>query len=177
MYLKFTFSRKFPWSSNVKALVCKIIYARSVNSALVLDMSEILNNIYIWVILVNSESVLLLALVKYMLCSHLLKTVFFCTCWRIKIPILWQKIVENLLTFLYLFCPKNGAIDFRKAFITQEWLFLESCTTLLWIAFLMLYRLVPNIRSRFNKLILGWCANWIFVRKLFSYLTWAYLKK
>ena len=33
-------------------------------------MSEILDNIYIWVFLVNIESVLLLALVKYMLCSH-----------------------------------------------------------------------------------------------------------
>ena len=33
-------------------------------------MSEILDNIYIWVFLVNIESVLLLALVKYVLCSH-----------------------------------------------------------------------------------------------------------
>ena len=33
-------------------------------------MSEILDNIYIWVFLVNTESVLLLALVRYMLCSH-----------------------------------------------------------------------------------------------------------
>ena len=33
-------------------------------------MSEILDNIYIWVFLVNIENVLLLALVKYMLCSH-----------------------------------------------------------------------------------------------------------
>ena len=33
-------------------------------------MSEILYNIYIWVFLVNIESVLLLALVRYMLCSH-----------------------------------------------------------------------------------------------------------
>ena len=33
-------------------------------------MSEILDNIYIWVFLVNIESVLLLALVRYMLCSH-----------------------------------------------------------------------------------------------------------
>ena len=33
-------------------------------------MSEILDNIYIWVFLVNIESLLLLALVKYMLCSH-----------------------------------------------------------------------------------------------------------
>ena len=33
-------------------------------------MSKILDNIYISVILVNIESVLLLALVKYMSCSH-----------------------------------------------------------------------------------------------------------
>ena len=33
-------------------------------------MSEILDNIYIWVFLVNIESVLRLALVKYMLCSR-----------------------------------------------------------------------------------------------------------
>ena len=33
-------------------------------------MSEILDDIYIWVFLVNIESVLLLALVRYMLCSH-----------------------------------------------------------------------------------------------------------
>ena len=78
---------------------------------------------------------------------------------------MWQKLVKNHLTFLYLFCPKNGAIDFRKAFITQEWLFRESCPTPLWIAFLMLYRLMHNIRSHFNELILVWCANSIFVRK------------
>ena len=33
-------------------------------------MFKILDNIYIWVFLVNIESVLFLALVKYMLCSH-----------------------------------------------------------------------------------------------------------
>ena len=33
-------------------------------------MSEVLDNIYIWVFSINSEIVLLLALVKYMLCSH-----------------------------------------------------------------------------------------------------------
>ena len=47
-----------------------MIYARSVNYTFILDISKILDNIYIWVFLVNSESVLLLALVKYMLCSH-----------------------------------------------------------------------------------------------------------
>ena len=95
------------------------MYARSVNYTFILDMSEILDNIYIWVFLVNIESVLLLALVKYMLCSHFTQNCIFCTFWRLKILVLWRKIVENLLIFVYLFCPKNGAIDFTKTFITQ----------------------------------------------------------
>ena len=42
-----------------------------------MDISEILENIYIWVFLVNSESVLLLALVKYMSCSHFTQNCIF----------------------------------------------------------------------------------------------------
>ena len=103
-------------------------------------MSEILDNIYIWVFLVNIESVLLLALVKYMLCSHFTQNCIFCTFWRLKILVLWRKLVENLLIFVYLFCPKNGAIDFTKTFITQEWFVVESCPNPRWISFLMLYR-------------------------------------
>ena len=40
-------------------------------------MSEILDNIYISVFSINSESVLLLALVKYMLCSHFTQNCIF----------------------------------------------------------------------------------------------------
>ena len=36
--------------------------------------------------LVNIESILLLALVKYILCSHFIKTVFCCTFWTQKYP-------------------------------------------------------------------------------------------
>ena len=136
----------------------KIIYARSLNYTFILDMSEILDNIYIWVFLVNIESVLLLALVKYMLCSHFTQNCIFCTFWRLKILVLWRKIVENLLIFVYLFCPKNGAIDFTKILITQERLVVESCSILRWIAFLMLYQLVYKISSHFNELILTWSA-------------------
>ena len=93
-----------------------------------------------------------------MLYSHFTQNCIFCTFWRLKILVLWGKIVENLLIFVYLFCPKNGAIDFTKTFITQEWLVVESCPTPRWIAFLMLYRLVYNIRSHFNELILAWSA-------------------
>ena len=40
-------------------------------------MSEILDNIYIWVCLVNSEIILLLAFVKYMFCSHFTQNCIF----------------------------------------------------------------------------------------------------
>ena len=92
-------------------------------------MPEILDNIYIWMVLVNIESVLLLALVKYMLCSHFTQNYFFWYFLEAKILILWRRIIENLLIFVYLFCPKTGAIDFTKTSITQEWLVVESCPT------------------------------------------------
>ena len=53
---------------------------------------------------------------------------------------------------------KNDAIDCTKNFINQEWLVVESCPTARWIAFLMLYWLVYNIRSHLNELILAWSA-------------------
>ena len=89
-------------------------------------MSEILDNIYIWVFLVNIESVLLLALVKYMLCSHFTQNCIFCTFWSLKILVLWQKIIDNLLIFVYLLFPKNSTTNFTKTFITQEWLVVEK---------------------------------------------------
>ena len=46
------------------------MYATSVNFTFILVMSKILDNIYIWVFLVNSKSVLLFAFVKYMLYSY-----------------------------------------------------------------------------------------------------------
>ena len=64
----------------------------------------------------------------------------FCYFSRLKILVLWRKIVENFLILLHLFCPKNGAIDSTKTFITQEWLVVASCPIPRWIAFLMLYR-------------------------------------
>ena len=131
-------------------------------------MPVILDNIYIWVFSINSESVLLLALVKYMLCSHFTQNFFF-TFWRLKIHVLWRKIVENLLIFVYLFCPKNGAIDFTKTLITQEWLVVKGCPTPRWIAFLILY-LVYNIRSHFNELILAWSV-YFFIKNGFT-LIW-----
>ena len=134
------------WAVNYICQDCKIYFFS--------DMSKILDNIYVWLFSINSESVLLLALVKYMLCSHLNQNCIFCTFWRLKILVLRRKIVENLLIFVYLFCQKHNVIDFTKTFITQEWLVVESSPTPLWITFLMLYRLVDNICFHLNQLIL-----------------------
>ena len=41
---------------------------------------------------------------SYMLCSHFTQNCIFCPTWRLKILVLWQKIVENLLIFVYLVC-------------------------------------------------------------------------
>ena len=72
--------------------------------------------------------------------------------------VLWQKIDQNLLIFVYLFCPNNSTIDCTKSFLTQEWLIVESCSIPRWIRFSMLYRLVYNICSHFIELILAWSA-------------------
>ena len=49
-------------------------------------MSEILDNIYIWVFSISSESVLLLALVKYILCSHFTQNCIFLNFLETKNP-------------------------------------------------------------------------------------------
>ena len=121
-------------------------------------MSEILDNIYIWVFSINTESVLLLALVKYMLCGHFTQNCIFCTFWMLKTLVLWRKIVENLLILVYLFCPKNGAIDFTKTSITQKWLVVESCPIPRWIAFLMFQYTLSFQWIKFG-------LKWLFLRK------------
>ena len=60
--------------------------------------------------------------------------------------------------FFYLwiyFVQKNSTIHSRKTSITQDWLVVESCPTSRWIVFLLLFRLVYNIRSHFNELNLA----------------------
>ena len=120
-------------------------------------MSKILDNIYIWVYLVNIESVLLLVLVKYILCSHFTqncillffleaKNPYFVTknCWKssyICVFILSEKRRTRFQKKLY----NSGMVGRRK--LTPRW-----------IVFLMFYRLVYNIRSHFNELILVWSA-------------------
>ena len=121
-------------------------------------MSEILDNIYIWVFLVNIESVLLLALVKYMLCSHFTQNCIFLYFLEAKNPCFMTKNCSKSSYICVFILSKKQHNWLYKSFITQEWLVVESCPTHRWIPFLMLYRLVYNIRSHFNELILAWSA-------------------
>ena len=82
------------------------------------------------------KGVHLLTFVKYTLCSHCTQNCIFCTFWMLETFVLWRKIGQNFVRFVYLFC----AISSKKTYITQEWLVIESWPTLRWITFLMLYR-------------------------------------
>ena len=130
------------WSVNYICQVCKLYFY--------FDMSEILDNIYIWVFSINSESVLLLALVKYMLCSHFTQNCIFLYFLEAKNPCFITKNCWKSSYICVFILPKNGSIDFIKTFITQEWLVVESYPIPCWIAFLMLYRLVFNALISIN---------------------------
>ena len=67
-----------------KSFALQIIYLRSEKYTFILDMSEILDNIYIWMYLVKSKSVLFLVFVIYRLNRFALKTIFCFTFWRLK---------------------------------------------------------------------------------------------
>ena len=77
-------------------------------------MSDTLDNIYIWVFLVSIESVLHLALVKYMLYNHFTQNCSLLYFLEAKNPILRRKIVENLLIFVYLFSTKTAQLISQK---------------------------------------------------------------
>ena len=70
-------------------------------------MSKILGNIYIWVFLVNSESISLLALVKYMLCSHFTQNCVFLYFLEAKNPCFVMKNCRNSSHVSVIFFSKK----------------------------------------------------------------------
>ena len=77
-------------------------------------MSKILDNIYIWVFLVKSESVLLLAFVKYTLYNHCTKSCIFFTFWRLRTLVLWRKIVKIFLYLCICLVQKTAQLILEK---------------------------------------------------------------
>ena len=90
--------------------------------------------------------------------------------------VLWRKIVQSLLIFVYLFFPKNSTNESRTSSITLEWLVVESCPISHWIAFLMLHRLVCNK----YPLSLNWfwpeVSNYLMQNRMIKILRKSFLK-
>ena len=62
------------------------------------------------------------AFVKYTLLqlnSHYIRNCLFGTFWRLETLVLQEKIVQNLLIFVYLFCPENSRAGSGKASVTR----------------------------------------------------------
>ena len=77
-------------------------------------MPEILDNTYAWVYLVNGESVLLLAFIKYMIYSHCTQSCisffsFFCAFWKLK-TLVWcdEKLFKIFLYLCIYFVQKTA---------------------------------------------------------------------
>ena len=98
-------------------------------------MFKILDNIYIWVFLVNIESVLFLALVRYMLCSRFTQNCILLYILEAKNPYFVTKNCWKSSYICVFVLSKNGTIDFTKTLTTQERLVVESCPTPRWIPF------------------------------------------
>ena len=69
-------------------------------------------------------------------------TVFFSSFWKLSKLVFLRKIFQNLIFFS--FYPKNGRTGSRK-----------SCPTPHWVTFLIFFRLVYDIPSHLNGLILA----------------------
>ena len=93
-----------------------------------------------------------------MLCSHFTQNCIFVYVLEAKNPCFVKKNCSKPSYICVFILSKKSTFDFTKTFIIQEWLVVGSCPTSRWIAFLMLCRLVHNIHSHFNDLILAWNA-------------------
>ena len=97
-----------------------------------------------------------------MCCIAIVVKTFFDTFWRLKTLVLWRKIVQNVRIYVCLFCPKNSAIDFRKTFITREWLVVEKSKRNI-----VRLNLEQNIKSLLYNYLVYVCAQdvWQFYEK------------
>ena len=81
----------------------------SINYAFILDIIEILDNIYIRLFLVNCKSVLLSAFVKYMLYSHCTQNCMFLYLLEGKTPYCGTKNLSNFSYISVFILSKNIA--------------------------------------------------------------------
>ena len=123
---------------------------------LILDMSQILNSIYI-------DRLLFVTFVKYI--SSQIRSPIFGTAILNTFRRLWKQLFFEEKRFwnhfIFVFFIQKPVTS-----IIQEWLVLESCPTCLWIIFSVLYRLVYSIPYHLNDLILAWSAMLQYCQKV-----------
>ena len=112
---------------------------------LILDMFEILSNIY-------SKSITILF------------ETFFVVFGDCRTCFLRKNISKSYISVF--FYPKNSRTASRKTSMTQEWTVTESCGVSRWVKFLIFYRLVYNMLYHLSDLILAWSASWQLCQKV-----------
>ena len=121
-------------------------------------MSKILGNIFIWVFLVNSESVLTLAFVKYILYSYFTQNCIFLYLLEAKNPCFVTKNCSKSSYICVFVLSKKQHNWFYKNLHNSRMVGRRELLDPSQNRILMLYQLVYNIRAHFNKLILTWSA-------------------
>ena len=121
-------------------------------------MSEILDNVYIWVFLVNIDSVLHLALVRYMMCSHFTQNCIFLYFLDAKNPYFVTKNCSKTFYISVFILSKKRRNWFHKnphnpGTVGRSKLPSSSLNRI--VNVLLMNRLVYNICSHFNELILA----------------------
>ena len=134
------------------------MYDRSVDYTFILDMSEILDNIYIWVSLVNIESVLLWALVKYIFCSHFTKNCILLYFLEAKNPYFVTKNCWKSSYICVFILSKKRRNWFHKNLHNSGMAGRRKLPGPSLNRIFNGLSLVHNIRSYFNELILAWSA-------------------
>ena len=80
--------------------------------------------------------------------------------------VFWKKVIQNILIFVYLLCPKKSRTDFSKTFLTRVCPMPDAwCLTIRWILFVMFYRFEYKTPS-FNDMVLVWTA---YLKCLYSF--------
>ena len=138
-------------------------------------MSKILDNIYICVFLVNSDSVLLLALVKYMLRSNFAQNCIFWHFLEAKNPCFMTKNRWKSYVCVF-FLSKKGCSWFYKNLHDSEVVSHRKLPEPSLNRILMLYRLVYNMCAHSSELILAWSAYLHIKKHCFINFCYLFLK-
>ena len=133
---------------NDTILICKLYMSNLYIKTLILDMFQVLDNIYV-------DRLLLVAFVKYILSqiySHCFQNCIFWYFLEIaEIFVFWRKRLQSLLIFMF-FYPKTS--NFQNSWIVSRRKLPDTSVK----KNLMFYLLVYNIPSHLNDLILPWSA-------------------